>query len=166
VFSRLTPWSVESQVLPAKKRQQITSEGGTIVANDNTNSQQQPPESGPALEHLNALVGEWAIEGTGPSDSPLTVRGRAAFEWLTEGSFLVERWEVAHPDFPDGIAIIGSDASAEAYRQYYFDSRGVFRVYEMSLSDNVWKLWRDSPGFSQRFTETFSEDGKTITGRW
>jgi hypothetical protein len=39
-------------------------------------------------------------------------------------------------------------------------------VYEMSLRDNVWKLWRDSPGFSQRLTGTFSEDGKTITGRW
>jgi hypothetical protein len=120
------------------------------MAGDNTNSQRQPPESGPALEHLNALVGEWAVEGTVPSDPPLKVRGRAAFEWLTEGSFLIERW----------------DAPAEAFRQNYFDSRGVSRVYEMSLSDNVWRLWRDSPGFSQRFTGTFSEDGKTITGRW
>jgi hypothetical protein len=120
------------------------------MADDNTNSQRQPPESGPALEHLNALVGEWAVEGTVPSDPPLKIRGRAAFEWLTEGSFLIERW----------------DAPAEAFRQNYFDSRGVSRVYEMSLSDNVWRLWRDSPGFSQRFTGTFSEDGKTITGRW
>jgi hypothetical protein len=136
------------------------------MADDNTNSQRQPPESGPALEHLNALVGEWAIEGTVPSDPPLKVRGRAAFEWLTVGSFLLERWDVAHPDFPDGIAIIGPDAPAEAYRQHYFDSRGVFRVYEMSLRDNVWKLWRDSPDFSQRFTGTCSEDGKSIRGRW
>ena len=136
------------------------------MADDNTNSQQQPPGSGPALERLNALVGEWAVEGTGPTDPPLRVRGRAAFEWLTEGSFLVERWDVAHPDFPDGIALIGSDASAEAFRQHYFDSRGVSRVYEMSLGDNVWRLWRDSPDFSQRFTGTFSDDGKTITGRW
>ena len=34
------------------------------------------------------------------------------------------------------------------------------------MRDNVWKLWRDSPDFSQRFTGTFSDDGKTITGRW
>jgi hypothetical protein len=135
------------------------------MADVNT-SPQQPPESGRALEHLNALAGEWAIEGTGPSDPSLTVRGRAVFEWLTVGSFLVERWDVAHPDFPDGIAIIGWDASAEVFRQHYFDSRGVSRVYEMSLRDNVWRLWRDSPGFSQRFTGTFSDDGKTITGRW
>jgi hypothetical protein len=110
------------------------------MADDNTNAQahQQPPEPSSALELLNALVGEWTMEATVPSDPPLAVRGRATFEWLTGGSFLVQSWDVAHPDFPDGIAIIGSNASAEAFRQHYFDSRGVFRVYEMSLRDNVW----------------------------
>ena len=139
------------------------------MADDNTNyaqAHQQPPEPNPGLERLNTLVGQWTVEGTVPFDPPIAVRGHAAFEWLTGGYFLVQRWDIAHPDFPDGIAIIGSDASAEAYRQHYFDSRGVFRVYEMSLRDNVWKLWRDSPDFSQRFTGTFSDDGKTITGRW
>jgi hypothetical protein len=36
----------------------------------------------------------------------------------------------------------------------------------MSLDGGVWKLWRDGPPFSQRFAGTFSDDGKTITGRW
>ena len=36
----------------------------------------------------------------------------------------------------------------------------------MSFEDGVWKLWRDSPGFSQRYAGTFSEDGSTIEGRW
>ena len=36
----------------------------------------------------------------------------------------------------------------------------------MSLRNNVWKLWRDSPDFSQCFMGTFSDDGKKITGRW
>ncbi len=36
----------------------------------------------------------------------------------------------------------------------------------MSLDDSTWKIWRDFPGFSQRFTGTFNEDGKTITARW
>ncbi|MGI8795561.1 MAG: hypothetical protein ACR2IR_03060, partial [Acidimicrobiia bacterium] len=56
--------------------------------------------------------------------------------------FLVERWEVPHPDAPDGIAIIGVDQSGENYLQHYFDSRGVARVYEMSFRDGVWELWR------------------------
>src|SRR5215207_8951569 len=124
---------------------------------DNTNSQQQPPEPSPALEHLNALVGEWTIEATVPSDPPLAVRGRATFEWLTGGSFLVQSWDVAHPDFPDGIAIIGSDASAEAYRQHYFDSRGVSRVYEMSLratSGNCGETRRTSRNVSRERSAT------------
>jgi hypothetical protein len=86
-------------------------------------------------------------------------------EPVFRGPGLVQRWDVADADFPDGIAIIGSDASGEAYHQHYFDSRGVLRVYEMSLRDNVWKLWRNSPDFSQRFTGTFGDDGKKITGR-
>ena len=36
----------------------------------------------------------------------------------------------------------------------------------MSLRENTWKLWRDFPGFSQRFTGTFSDDHKIITARW
>ena len=55
--------------------------------------------------------------------------------------------------------------------QHYFDSRGVARVYKMSVEEGVWKLWRDEPDFSpldfsQRFTGTFSADGTTIAGRW
>lgn len=70
------------------------------------------------------------------------------------------------PRRPDGIAIIVPENSDEKYRQHYFDSRGVSRVYEMSLRDGVWKLWRQSPGFSQRFMGTFGDGGNTITGFW
>ena len=137
-----------------------------MVDDDANDAHRRPPEPNPVLERLNALVGEWTVEGAVPSDPRGVVRGRVAFEWLAGGTFLVQRWEVAHPAFPDGIAIIGPEASPGAYRQHYFDSRGVFRVYEMSLRDDVWKLWRDSPGFSQRFTGTFGDDGKKIMGRW
>jgi len=36
----------------------------------------------------------------------------------------------------------------------------------MSLSDGVWEIWRDAPGFCQRFTGTFSDDGRAIAGYW
>jgi hypothetical protein len=29
-----------------------------------------------------------------------------------------------------------------------------------------WRIWRDAPGFSQRFTGKFSNSGDTIDGRW
>jgi hypothetical protein len=47
---------------------------------------------------------------------------------------------------------------------HYFDSRGVFRLYQASADDQAWRFWRDSPGFSQRFTGTFTDGGDTIVG--
>jgi len=111
------------------------------------------------------------MEAAFPDAPPGDVRGRVVFEWMPGEQFLVERWEVPHPDAPDGIAIIGVDQSGENYLQHYFDSRGVARVYDMSFRDGVWELSRTSADFSplefsQRFTGTFSDDRKTIAGRW
>jgi hypothetical protein len=118
-----------------------------------------------ALEPLGVFVGEWSMTASlapSPADAP---RARTTFEWLPGRRFLIQRWEVDHPDAPDGIAIIGFDAEKATYLQHYFDSRGVARVYEMTFADRVWKLRRLAPGFSQRFTGTFSDDD-TIVGRW
>jgi hypothetical protein len=65
-----------------------------------------------------------------------------------------------------GTWIIGPDDAAGTYCVLHYDSRGVSRIYQMSLSDGVWKVWRDFPGFSQRFSGNFSEDGNTITASW
>lgn len=124
-----------------------------------------------ALERLDAFIGVWSMEASFPHAPPTRVIGRTVFDWMQGGQFLVQRWEVPHPDAPDGIAIIGLDPDSEAYSQHYFDSRGVARVYAMNFSDGVWKLLRDSPdftplNFSQHFTGTFSDDGNTIHGRW
>ena len=97
--------------------------------------------------------------------------GRVTFDWMPGERFLVERWEVPVPEAPDGIAIIGFDEGRGTYLQHYFDSRGVARVYSMSLDDGEWKLWRDQPDFSpldfsQRFGGRFSQDGSRIDGAW
>jgi len=125
--------------------------------------------SNAALERLHVFVGEWELEITSMSfeeDKTAVVRGRASFEWIEGGAFLLEHSEVANTDFPRPVSIIGPDDSAEAYSMLYFDSRGVSRIYQMSFSENVWKLWRDFPGFSQRFIGSFSADGNTIAARW
>jgi hypothetical protein len=36
----------------------------------------------------------------------------------------------------------------------------------MSLDDGSWKLWREAPGFWQRYAGVFAADGKTIEGAW
>ena len=49
---------------------------------------------------------------------------------------------------------------------HYFDSRGVFRVFDVSFRDGVWRIWRDAPQFSQRFAGVLSANGDVIDGRW
>jgi hypothetical protein len=61
------------------------------------------------------------------------VRGQVSFEWPPGGGFLVERWEVPFPDVPNGLAVIGFHPDRGSYLQHQFDSRGVARVYEMTL---------------------------------
>ncbi len=128
--------------------------------------------SGGSLARLAPFVGEWSILAGFEDDPPADVGARVRFEWLPGERFLIQRWEIPVPEAPDGIAIIGADRERDgAYLQHYFDSRGVARVYRMRFEDGVWKLWRDEPDFSpldfsQRFTGTFSEDGRTIAGAW
>jgi hypothetical protein len=130
----------------------------------------------PTMRRLTAFVGEWSMvagfEGAPPGGSA----ARVVFEWMSGERFLLERWEIPALDPVEmpaaGIAVIGADPESEGnFLQHYFDSRGVARIYRMSVTDGVWRLWRDSPDFSpldfsQRYTGSFSDDGKTISGAW
>jgi hypothetical protein len=125
-----------------------------------------------ALAALDVLVGEWSMEARF-QDAPAADAGaRVVFEWLAGGQFLIQRWWVPLPEAPDGIALIGQDPAMNGrYLQHYFDSRGVARVYQMTLDGGVWKLWRVEADFSplafgQRFTGTISSDGQVIEGAW
>lgn len=133
------------------------------------------------LQALNRLAGDWNTEITHPALPGVIVHGTATIEWLEGERFLVHRARFDHPDFPDSISILGFTdrdrvADAASYdpatageallRMHYFDSRGVFRVYEASIDNESWRIRRNAPGFSQRFTGTFADDGDTIVGRW
>jgi hypothetical protein len=121
----------------------------------------------PALDALDALVGRWTLEARPPGGEPWPGEAHVRFEWLEGRTWLIQRWTIEMPEAPDGIAIIGAGDEPGAFRQHYFDSRGVHRVYEMTLDDRVWTLSRDDPDpFPQRYNGEFSDDGRTIAGRW
>ena len=124
------------------------------------------PTAEQALRELEPLVGEWTMEAIPPEGEPWPGGGRVTFEWHSSGAHLVQTATVDVPEAPDSVSVIGCDAANGTYYQLYSDERGVCRVYEMSMGNGEWKLWRQGEPFAQRFTGTFSDDGNTITGRW
>jgi len=112
-----------------------------------------------ALKNLELLAGRWTVELIFPTDPSNVIHAQAAFEWLEGGAYLVER-------LADSTWLMGPDESNETYSALYHDERGVSRIYQMTLKDGLWNLWRNAPGFSQRFTGTFSDDRNTITAKW
>jgi len=131
-----------------------------------------------ALARLEVFVGEWVVETRFPGHRPApsgaaaeSPRGRSRFEWDVGRQFLLQRTEIPVPGVPGSLAIVGADPETGAYTQHYYDTRGVARLYAMSLAGGVWTLTRESADFTplafqQRFTGTFSADGNTISGAW
>ncbi|USZ70289.1 hypothetical protein [Natronosalvus halobius] len=142
------------------------------MSNEEANG--RTPGRNPDLERLNRLIGEWELEVS--LDGQTYRGGHVTFEWLEDGAFLVQRSEVSDlSTLPPGwvenaprstVSIIGLDDTSEQFWMLYADSRDVFRVYKMSLSDEVWGLRRDAPEFSQRFTSNFDDDANVIEGTW
>lgn len=123
----------------------------------------------PSLKHLEILIGDWDMELSNASFLPSssdTVKGHASFEWLEDGAFLIMYMGSKPPGTPDAMWLISRDESTSNYTVLYYDTRKVSRVYEMSLLDGAWKIWRNCPGFSQRFEGKFSDDGNSITAYW
>jgi len=119
----------------------------------------------PALEPLGVLVGTWRTIGTHPLVPGTTFHGRTSFAWAEGGAFLIMHSRTEEPEVPSGIAVFGTDDTTGECSMLYFDQRRVSRRYEVSVRDNVWKWWRNAPGFSQRFAVTISPDGRTMVSR-
>jgi hypothetical protein len=122
-------------------------------------------KANPALKPLAMLVGVWSTTGTHPMVPGTTFHGRTSFSWMAGGAFLVMQSQIDEPEIPSGIAIFGTDDTTGECLMLYFDERGVSRKYDVSVQDNVWKWWRDAPGFSQRVVGTIAVDGRTMITR-
>lgn len=122
-----------------------------------------PSQLNPALKSLEGLVGDWGMELSNASFLPHpsdTAKGSISFEWVQGGAFLLMRMGDA------ALWLISRDEAAPNYSVLYYDARSVSRVYEMSFSEGVWRMWREAPGFWQRYEGTMSQNGQTITGYW
>ncbi|WP_309604149.1 hypothetical protein [Phenylobacterium sp.] len=112
----------------------------------------------PLLLPLAFLIGEWNTEGRHPMVPGKRLIGRTSFAWDQGGAFLLMHSEIDAPDFPSGVALIGSD-DVGTLTMIYFDERRVSRVYEAMLGDQSLTLRRDAPDMSQTIVFTPGENG-------
>ena len=123
----------------------------------------------PTLKDLAVLIGDWEMELSNAAflpDPSAIVKAKVSFEWLEEGAFLIMRMGDKLSEAPRAIWLIHRDDTNSDYKAFYYDDRKVSRIYEMSFSDNVWKLWRQSSEFSQRFEGNITDDGNKILAKW
>ena len=122
----------------------------------------------PALSDLRVLVGDWRMELFGASflpDPDTRIPGSFRVDWIEDGAVLaMHQGDGDQP--PAATWIVGRDDSAPDYRVFYRDDRGVSRIYGMSLIDGLWRMWRSTDEFSQRFSAQVLQDGQRISGTW
>jgi hypothetical protein len=121
----------------------------------------------PALADVQFLGGAWDMELSEASflpDPDAKVHGSVVFEWIERGAALVMR--MGDAGTPTATWIIGRDDSGAGYHVLYADDRGVSRVYRMSFTGSTWRMWRDTPEFSQRFEAEVTPDRAEIAGSW
>lgn len=123
-----------------------------------------------ALTDLKPLIGRWTVRVCWSKQThirvggPRCVEGTASFAASADGAFLAHTMSVN--GVPTSQWRIGRDDTSGAYVALYADDRGVSRIYQMSVNDGVWKLWRDAPGFHQRFTARLGHECRLIEACW
>jgi hypothetical protein len=124
----------------------------------------------PALVELQPLIGRWTMRITWSERThkligvPASIEAPARFEWSRDAGFLLH--VTGGEGAPVANWVIGRDDTSNVFAVLYADGRGVSRIYQMSLARDVWKMWRDAPGFHQRFSGTISPDRRVIVARW
>ena len=117
----------------------------------------------PVLAPLAFLIGEWETQGTHPMRPGQTLSGRTSFRWTEGGAFLTMRQEVDDPDFPDGVAIVGSDHSAGSFGMLYFDERGTSRRMEVEVGERAIAWRHEDAKFAQKLTLSAEGDDRLVS---
>ena len=112
----------------------------------------------------------WSVSGAGRRHRLATSRGperrRPPSNGSRAASFCssVRQWSCRRR--PTASASTAATPPIGTHYQLYTDDRNVCRVYQMSIGNGEWTLWREGEPVNQRFTATISEDGNSIEGRW
>lgn len=113
-----------------------------------------------ALEALEPLIGEWEYTMYNcwfleSMDTKMT--GTTKIERLHD-SFVVVRSEQTDKK-PDDIWVIGYSDPQEKYEMFYYDQRGVSRIFDMTFDGKTLVFSREDKDFYQRMTITIKDGG-------
>jgi hypothetical protein len=113
-----------------------------------------------ALAALEPLIGEWEYTMYNAWFLPsmdTKVKGFTTIERL-EDSFVVVRSTDADKK-PSDIWVIGYSDPQEKYMMFYYDQRGVSRIFNATFEGNQLVFWREDKDMHQRITLEINDDG-------
>jgi hypothetical protein len=113
-----------------------------------------------ALSALEPLIGEWEYTMYNCwflESMDTKVKGFTTIERL-ENSFVVVRSTSADKK-PSDIWVIGYSDPQEKYMMFYYDQRGVSRIFNATFDDSQLVFWREDKDMYQRITLEVTDDG-------
>jgi len=113
-----------------------------------------------ALAALEPLIGEWEYTMYNCwflESMDATVKGTATIERIYN-SFVVLN-ETGADQKPGGTWVIGYSDPQKRYQMFYYDPRGVARIFETTFDGKTMVSNREDKDFYQRMTLTITSDG-------
>jgi hypothetical protein len=108
------------------------------------------------LKKFEPYIGKWDLTLTNSwflKSLDATMKGKASFEWLD--GLLIFRFGSGKT--PGATSVIGYSDAKKKYEMLYFDDRGVYRIFDMTLKGNTWTMIRKDKDFYQRLTLTIKK---------
>lgn len=113
-----------------------------------------------ALTALEPLIGQWEYTMYNAwflESMDTKVRGFTTIERLHD-SFVIIRSSNADKK-PEDIWVIGYSDPQKKYQMFYYDQRGVARIFNMTFDGKRLFFWREDEDFYQRMTIDIKSDG-------
>lgn len=132
--------------------------------NAGSRDHQQPPAPDSALKRLEKLVGIWEVKGRMPGATVDNITGWTTFEWMPGEFFLKSSSEITFRGFTiQSLEIIAYDPTSSTFpSSVYTNMSGAVLPYAWDVQGNTVTHWIDAA----KYTGTFSDDGRILTGGW
>lgn len=108
--------------------------------------------------------GEWQVTGGAV--------GTVTYEWMPGGYFLLQRVALEHDGHRiRGLEVIGNlrpfgEGPSEHVHSRFYDNTGDTLDYVYELDGDTLHIWAGEKGSPARFSGTFDETGRALTGTW